>query len=96
MNDTDFNLVSDEVTYRIPIVVAGNLDISLDLNYQPLAHGSEQDIYRDIQLKQVQTFKTMNEAQSLKHEVIASTQTTVLSDGGGAVSELIGYQARGR
>jgi len=82
-NDADFNLGSDEVTYSIPVAVAGDLNISVSLNYQTISHGFLQDLYRDNQLEQVQTFKAMYGAQSLKHELITSAQTTVFSDGGG-------------
>jgi hypothetical protein len=81
--DADFDLGSDEITYRIPVSVAGDLDVSVSLNYQTIAHGFLQDLYRDNQLEQVDTFKTMYDAQSLKHEQIASVQTTVVSDGVG-------------
>ncbi len=82
-NDTDFNLGSDEITYRIPVAVAGNLSVSVSLNYQTIAYGFLQDLYSDSHLEQVQTFKTLYDAQTLKHEQIASVQTTVFSDGGG-------------
>lgn len=81
-NDDDFNLGSDEIIYRFPVAVAGDLNITVALNYQSLAHDFVQDLYRDSQLAQVQTFKTMYDAQSLKHEQITSAQTTVVSDGG--------------
>ena len=81
--DADFDLGSDEITYRIPVSVAGDLDVSVSLNYQTIAHGFLQDLYRDNQLEQVDTFKTMYDAQSLKHEQIASVQTIVVSDGAG-------------
>ncbi len=82
-DDTDFNLGSDELTYSIPVAVAGDLSVSVSLNYQTIAHGFLQDLYRDDHLQQVQTFKTLYDAQSLKHEQVASAQTTVVSDGGG-------------
>jgi len=82
-NDADFNLGSDEVVYRIPVAVSGDLDVSVSLNFQTIMHGYLQDLYRDDQLQQVQDFRTMYEAQSLKHETIANAQTTVVSDGGG-------------
>lgn len=82
-DDGNFNLGSDEVTYRIPVAVAGNLNVSVSLNYQTIAHGFLQDLYRDNQLEQVATFKALYDAQSLKHEQVASAQTTVVSDGGG-------------
>jgi hypothetical protein len=82
-NDADFNLGSDEITYRVPVAVAGDLDVSVSLNYQTIAHGYLQDLYREDHLEQVQTFKTLYDAQSLKHEQITSAQTTVVSDGSG-------------
>ena len=85
VKDDDFNLGSDEVTYHItlPPDSAGNLNVSVSLNYQTISHGFLQDLYRDNQLEQVQTFETMYEAQSLKYEQVAGAQTTVVSDGGG-------------
>jgi hypothetical protein len=88
-DDADFNLGSDEVVYLVDVAgdpnidVAGDLNISVSLNYQTIAHGFLQDLYQDIDLEQVDTFKAMYDAQSLKHELIASAQTTVVSDGGG-------------
>ena len=78
--DADFNLGSDEITYRFPVAVAGDLDVSVSLNYQTIAHGYLQDMYADKDLEQVRTFKAMYDAQSLKHEQIASTRTTVVND----------------
>jgi len=80
MNDDNFNQGSDTITYRFPVVVSGELTVSVSLNYQTIAYGFLQDLYQDDQLEQVQTFKTMYEAQSLKHEQIVSAQTTVTVD----------------
>jgi hypothetical protein len=80
-NDKDFNLGSDEVVYRIPVSATGELDISVSLNYQAIAYSFLQDLYRDNQLAQVKTFKTMYDLQSLKHEQITSVDTTVINDG---------------
>jgi len=82
VNDLNFNLGSDEVTYRIPLSASGNLTVQVDLNYQTIMHGFVQDLYID-NLPEVQAFKAMYQAQSLKHELITSAQTTVVSDGGG-------------
>jgi len=83
MNDANFNQGSDEITYRFPVTVSGELTVSVLLNYQTIGYGFLQDLYQDSQLDQVQTFKTMYDAQNLKHEQIVSAQTTVVSDGGG-------------
>jgi hypothetical protein len=80
MNDDDFNHGSDEITYRIPVAVAGELNVSVSLNYQTITHGFLQDLYRDNQLEQVQTFKALYDAQSLKYEQITSAQTTVTNN----------------
>ena len=85
-NDSDFNLGSDEIIYRFPVAVTGELNVTAALNYQSIEHGFLQDLYRDNQLEQVQTFKAMYDAQDLKHEQIASAQTTVVSDAGTAVA----------
>lgn len=87
-SDADFNLGSDELTYRIPLAVAGDLNVSVSLNYQTIAHGYLQDLYRDDHLEQVQTFKALYDAQALKHEQVASAQTTVTSGVGGTAAAL--------
>jgi hypothetical protein len=84
-NDSDFNLGSDEIIYRFRVAVAGELNVTAALNYQSIEHGFLQDLYRDSQLEQVQAFKRMYDAQGLKHEQIASTQTSVVSDAATAV-----------
>jgi hypothetical protein len=81
-NDENFNQGSDEVTYRIPVSVTGDIKINVSLNYQTIAYGFLQDLYGDDHLTQVQTFKTLYDAQTLKYEQIANAQTTVVSDGG--------------
>lgn len=85
-DDDDFNKGSDEITYRIPVAIVGDLNVSVSLNYQTIAFGFLQDLYRDDQLEQVETFKTMYDAQSLKYEQIASAKIIVASDGGTADS----------
>ncbi len=82
-NDANFNQGSDEITYRFDVAASGDLTVSVSLNYQTIGYGFLQDLYSDDDLEQVQTFKAMYDAQSLKHEQITSAQTTVVSDGGG-------------
>jgi len=81
INDANFNQGSDSITYRLPITVSGELTISVSLNYQTIAYGFLQDLYQDDQLEQVRVFKEMYDAQSLKHEQITSTHTTIVSNG---------------
>ena len=92
-NDPDFNLGSDEVTYSVPVAASGDLNVSVSLNYQTIAHGFLQDLYSASHLEQVRTFQAMYEAQELKHELVASAQTTVVSDGGGTPPVVPEYTA---
>lgn len=89
-DDPDFNLGSDEISYRVEAGDGGPLMVSVDLLYQPLAHGFVQDLYEDRQLPEVDAFRTLYEAQALKYEVIASDQMTVDGgvSGGGTVPTL--------
>lgn len=79
-NDADFNLGSDEIIYRVPVSVAGDLTVSAALNYQTISYAFLQDLYSESQLEQVQTFKNLYDPQSLKHEQMANVQTVVASD----------------
>lgn len=81
-SDANFNNGSDSITYRIPVTASGNLNVSADLNYQSIMHGFIQDLYHDSDLPEVQTFRNMYDAQSLKHETITSTQIIVENSGG--------------
>ncbi len=83
VNDANFDSGSDEITYRFPVSVSGELYISVSLIYQTIGYGFVQDLYQDAHLEQVQIFKTMYDAQSLKYEQITSAQTIVVSDGSG-------------
>ena len=83
-NDANFNQGSDDITYRFPVAVSGELTISVALHYQTIAHGFLQDLYRDTQLEQVQAFKAMYDARSVKHELITSVQTTIVNADGDA------------
>jgi len=80
-DDANFNQGSDEVTYRIPVSVTGDIKINVSLNYQTIGYGFLQDLYGDDHLEQVKTFKALYDAQSLKYEQIASTQATIVSEG---------------
>ncbi|MCU7818468.1 MAG: hypothetical protein KZQ57_06255 [gamma proteobacterium symbiont of Lucinoma myriamae] len=83
-DDPDFNNGGDELSYRISGLAAGVFNVSISLNYQTISHGFLQDLYADNnQLEQVLDFKRMYNAQTLKHETIVSTETNVISDGGG-------------
>ena len=82
-NDNNFDMGSDEIIYRIPVAASGDLNVSVDLNFQTFQHGFIQDLYKNVELPEVQTFKTMYDAQSLKHENVGNAQATVVSDGGG-------------
>ena len=92
-DDPDFNLGSDEVTYSVPVAASGDLNVSVSLNYQTISHGFLQDLYSASHLEQVRTFQAMYDAQELKHELVASAQTTVVSDGGGTPPVVPEYTA---
>ena len=79
LNDSNFNSGVDDITYRIPVSVNGNLNIEVDLNYQTIMHGFIMDLYKDESLPEVKAFKAMYDAQSLKHETIQSAQTVVIN-----------------
>jgi hypothetical protein len=80
--DANFNLGSDEVVYQVRVAAGGTYNVTVSLNYQTIAHGYLRDLYNDGELQQVKAFKKLYDAQSLKHEQIASAQTTV----GGGIS----------
>lgn len=87
-NDSDFNLGSDELIYRVPVTISGELMVSVALNYQTISHGFIQDLYNDVQVQAVNEFRIMYEAQDLKHELMASAQSRVSSDGRSASSAM--------
>jgi len=76
-SDDNFNLGSDEVIYRFPVAAAEELAINVALNYQTIMHGHIQDLSKDNSLPEVQSFLAMYQQQSLKHETIASLETTI-------------------
>ncbi|MEW8475072.1 MAG: hypothetical protein AB2652_20170 [Candidatus Thiodiazotropha endolucinida] len=79
LNDDDFNLGVDEVLYRFPVTANGELAVSVDVYYQPLAHGFVQDLFNDADIAQVQAFKTLYEAQTLKYELMSNAVAQVSS-----------------
>ncbi len=80
MYDDDFDLGSDQLTYRIPVTATGELKVSVSLNYQPISHGFLVDLYQDEHLEQVARFKTLYESQQLKYEQVATTEIWVSSE----------------
>lgn len=80
LNDSNFNLGADEITYRVPVTLTGNLQVRVSLNYQVIGYGFLQDLYRDDELEQVDKFKSMYDAQSLKYEQIAQDSLLVQVD----------------
>jgi hypothetical protein len=88
LNDDDFNLGEDKITYRFPVSATGDLTVSVSLNYQVIGYGFLQDLYRDSELEQVQSFKTMYDAQAFKHEQIAQDSLLVSSDQSGRSDDI--------
>ncbi|NNJ92031.1 MAG: hypothetical protein HKP55_10170, partial [Gammaproteobacteria bacterium] len=76
-HDDNFNLGSDEVIYRFPVSADEELTVNVALNYQTIMHGFIQDLYQDNHLQEVNSFLAMYQQQNLKHENIASLQTTI-------------------
>ncbi len=72
-NDNNFDNGGDNVIYKIPIEDAtDSYNVFVELNYQPLAYGHIQDLFKSIKVKEVDEFKTMFDGTSLKTETIAS------------------------
>lgn len=76
-DDPNFDTGHDTVTYRVPVPAGEDLTVNVELNYQTIAHGFIQDLYADAALPEVQVFRSMYEAQPLKHERIAGLQQTL-------------------
>ncbi|MCB1757488.1 MAG: hypothetical protein KDJ38_18340, partial [Gammaproteobacteria bacterium] len=76
-SDSDFDAGGDTVVYRVPVSDAGGYNVLVELNYQPLAYGHLQDLFKSVELKEVDEFKTMFDATELKTETIASATAQV-------------------
>jgi hypothetical protein len=71
--DPNFSGGEDLVGFRIPGLAPGNYGISVSLNYQTLAYGHAQDLFRDADDSYVALFQTLDETAQVRFETIAGT-----------------------
>ena len=64
--------------FRIPGLVAGTYAISVRLNYQTLAYGHAQDLFRDADDPYVARFQALNESAQVRFETIASASDSIV------------------
>lgn len=77
-NDSTFDAGGDQISYRVTVPEGGSYTVFAELIYQPLAYGHLQDLFSSDHLPEVDQFKTMFNAASLKAETIATDSATVL------------------
>ena len=73
--DDNFNAGLDIFEYRVKLP-QGSYFILAELVYQPLAFGHLEYLFKDTDLPEVDQFKTIYDATTLKSEVISSTIST--------------------
>ena len=73
--DSNFNAGIDLFEYIVDLP-AGDYYILAELVYQPLAFGHLEYLFKDTDLPEVDQFKTIYDATSLKSEIISSTIVT--------------------
>jgi hypothetical protein len=76
MNDPDFNLGSDTITYRVP-VGSGSLTVTAELRFQTLAYGYIKDLFYDQDDPEVARFRRLYDAAAIRSETIASVTTLI-------------------
>jgi len=76
VNDPDFNLGSDTITYRVS-VDPGSLTVTAELRFQTLAYGYVKDLFHDQDQPEVARFKRLYEAAAIRSETLASATTLV-------------------
>jgi hypothetical protein len=90
-DDPDFDNGYDEIVYQIPLpAVPSEYTLTVQLNYQPLAHGYLQDLFADADMAAVARFKRMYEATPLRAERIASRTVEVDVDETGVQAVTVG------
>ncbi len=78
LNDANFDSGKDTVTYVIPTPSAGPYNVLVELRYQPLSYGSLQALFAESgRIDQVDMFRTIYDATSLRDEIIATSVLTV-------------------
>ena len=76
-NDVNFDAGGDSITYRMPVDGNDTYTVVAALLYQPLAYGHLQDLFESIEVPEVDQFKTMFDAATLKTELIASDTASI-------------------
>ncbi|MDO6462395.1 hypothetical protein Q4485_16920 [Granulosicoccaceae sp. 1_MG-2023] len=61
-NDGNFQGGSDTIVYKIPVDDAEGLNVLAELKYQSLAYGHLQDLFDNVEVAEVDEFKTMFDA----------------------------------
>jgi len=78
VEDDDFNLGGDTVSYRIDTGDSKRVSISAELIYQSLSYGHLQDLFEDSEKSgEIASFKTMFDKARIRGETIASLAATV-------------------
>jgi len=77
IEDANFAHGADVVHYVIDVPASGTYTVAAELRYQPLAYGHLQDLFKSVALKEVDEFKTMFDATTMKTETISSDVTVV-------------------
>ncbi len=70
--DNNFNAGLDIFEYKVPVTESGTYFIYADLVYQPLAYGHLEYLFKDTDVPEVDQFKTIYDATTLRSETISS------------------------
>jgi hypothetical protein len=82
LNDANFTQGSDTITYLIDIGQQSRFTIQAELNYQTIAYGHIQDMFKDADtVPQVATFKRYFENANIRSETLASITTSLDANG---------------
>ena len=76
-DDPDFLAGGDLVHYRIAGLAADTYTVNLSLNYQALAYGHAQDLFRDAEEPHVAVFEILNNSAQSRFETIARASETI-------------------
>lgn len=74
LSDGNFVGGSDQISYRIGGLPAGNYTVKAELVYQTLSHAFAEDLFCDTTTPEVVDFKTMFDASTQKSTVIADVE----------------------
>ncbi len=78
LEDPDFLGGGDTVTYRIPVDIAGSYTVSAELRYQPFSFGHLKQLFTEgSEIEQVDMFRTIYDATTLRDEVIDTATETI-------------------